>query len=374
MTCPNIPEIDLGEWSDRILEQLHGQRYPLRGSLELTGRCNFNCVHCYINQPASNLASRKKELTIDQIRGLIDQMVDAGCLFLTITGGEPLLRPDFPEIYHYAIHKGLLIKLFTNGTLLSESIVALLAEFPPRSVEISLYGATGDTYEKVTRRKHAYGQVHQGIQRLIEKGIPFSLKTMVLTLNQHEFDQIRSYAEQINVNFRYDNLIWPRLDGDLTPLSYQLPPEDLVQFDFADPKRQQEWIRLYERLEGEKIRASYVYSCGAGVRSFHINWQGQLSACMMLQDPSYDLMTMTFQEAWERIGALRQKKRIHQTACQSCMLNDLCDQCPAWAKIVHHDEEKPVELLCQIAHMRAAEIDKIKISDKILSEEIISYE
>jgi hypothetical protein len=153
--CSVIPEITVSEVGDEILMQLGTRRYPLGGSLEVTERCNLACLHCFINQPAGNRDAAAGELTLPQVRNVLDQMAGAGCLFLLITGGEALLRPDFREIWSYAKRKGMLVSLFTNGTLVTPRIADFLAEWRPGAVEISC-GATQDTYERVTQVPGSY--------------------------------------------------------------------------------------------------------------------------------------------------------------------------------------------------------------------------
>jgi MoaA/NifB/PqqE/SkfB family radical SAM enzyme len=116
MECSTFAELDLAEFGAVLQAQIKGRRIPLSGMFELTERCNLNCVHCYVNQPASSRVARARELTTDQVKRILDQAADAGCLFLTLTGGEPLLRPDFIEIYLHARKRGILASIFTNGT------------------------------------------------------------------------------------------------------------------------------------------------------------------------------------------------------------------------------------------------------------------
>jgi len=126
-------------------------RIPLSGSLELTRHCNLSCIHCYATDSSGDILpgdSRQREMETTKILSVIDEICEAGCLYLLITGGEPLLRKDFPEIYRYAKRKGLVITVFSNGILIKEEIIELFKVLPPHVVEISLYGATAETYEK----------------------------------------------------------------------------------------------------------------------------------------------------------------------------------------------------------------------------------
>ena len=129
--CIGIPQLGYGEFSERLHRHLEGQRIPISGSLEVTMRCNLRCQHCYI--PIEQRASHKdQELSQEEIERILDQISDAGCLWLLLTGGEPLLRRDFLDIYIYAKRKGLILTLFTNGTLITPRI----ADYPGRMAPI----------------------------------------------------------------------------------------------------------------------------------------------------------------------------------------------------------------------------------------------
>jgi MoaA/NifB/PqqE/SkfB family radical SAM enzyme len=146
--CPHIPELGYGQFSQRLHDKVAGRRIPLVGSLELTFRCNLRCVHCYVAHGHQGIPGRK-ELTAGEIRAILEAVVDEGCFWLLLTGGEPLLRPDFLDIYTDAKRKGLIVTLFTNGTLLSPQIADSLAEWRPFVVEVTLYGRTQETYERM---------------------------------------------------------------------------------------------------------------------------------------------------------------------------------------------------------------------------------
>jgi radical SAM protein with 4Fe4S-binding SPASM domain len=357
MECPGLPEIDLSEWD--VLISRKQPRHPFSGSFELTERCNLDCVHCYINQPAGSRSARAKELTTSQAIEILDQIADAGSLFLNLTGGEVLLRPDFPEIYKHAIQRGIIVTLFTNGTLLTPEIADLLAEWRPLSVEISLHGVTQETYEQVTRLPGSYRHLRQGIDLLLERNIPMYLKTTLNTVNFHDLEKGRVFAEKLGVKYRYDGVLWPRIDGDLTPSNYQIPKEDLIRLDREEPERQEERSKVAEMAKGRTTRDEYIYRCGAGLTSFHINSAGKMSICIMSRRPAYDILQLGFQEAWKRIGKLRNLKRTIGTKCDTCPIRGYCVQCPGWSQLVHGDFETPVDFVCNLAHAYAAQNEEI---------------
>jgi len=353
-----LEEIFIDDWSLGLQEKLRGKRYPLGGMFELTDRCNFKCVHCYINQPAGCKEARESELTTEEVKNILDQLAEAGVLSITFTGGEVFIRPDFLEIYLYAKHLGFLVSIFTNGSLITKKIVDILAEHRPRLIEITLYGATRDTYERVTGVPGSYDKCTNAIDMLLEKNILLYLKSIILTINKSELSMMRNFASDRGLNFRYDGLIWPRLDGNEKTYEYRLEPEELIELDNGDPERQAEWKRIAEQFGGQLTRAENVYNCGAGLRSFHIDSTGRMSACGMARNPNYNLRQMRFIEAWEQIGKIRSLKRQKQTKCQTCTLGGLCDQCPGWSQVVHGDDETPVEFVCKLAHLRSENLKK----------------
>jgi radical SAM protein with 4Fe4S-binding SPASM domain len=352
-TCP---ELRLDEWGEELLAPLRGRRYPFSATFELTDRCNLRCVHCFINQPAGSQAALARELTLGEVTATLDQMAEAGCLFLLLTGGEVLLRPDFRGIWRYAKGKGMLVSLFTNGTLLTPQIADLLAEWPPRLVEISLYGHSPETYERVTQVPGSYARCRQGIELALDRRLRLGLKALVLTANRHELPEMRGFADQLGVQFRYDAMLWPRLDGGQQPFAYRLSPEEVVALDRDDEDRWQRWLKVHETLSGGLARSERVYSCGAGLHAFHVDSAGRLSLCMMVRRPAYDLLRGSFQEGWERLGALRLEKRQLDTACRTCTVGILCTQCPGWSQMVHGDNETPAEYVCEVGRLRAAQI------------------
>ena len=325
MSCPGCPDVELGEWSEELLRQLGGARYPFHGTFELTERCNLSCVHCYINQPAGSERARAGELSAAQIAAIIDQAADAGCLYLLLTGGEALLRPDLPEIYVHAKKRGLLVTLFTNGTLLTAEIADLLAEWPPWGIEISLYGRTQRTYEQVTRVPGSHARCMRGIDLAMDRGLRLSLKASLLSLNRHELPAMQALARELGLTFRYDPLLWPRLDGGRQPFDYGLSAEEIAALDREDPERMQEWIDTYRHSDGSRVRTEYIYSCGAGFHGFHVDCSGRLSLCMMSRSPAYDLLRGSFGTGWGTfLASLLEQKRVLDTPCPSCTAGALC--------------------------------------------------
>ena len=356
MDCQLCPELSLDDWGEGLKAQLEGRRYPVSGTFELTERCNLACVHCYINQPAGNREARARELTAPHIATILDQIAEAGCLSLLLTGGEVLLRPDFPEIYRHAKQKGMLVTLFTNGTLLTPKMADFLAEWRPSAMEITLYGSTRGTYERVTQVPGSHARCMQGIELALERRLPLQLKAVLMRENCHELEEMRALAARLGVEFRYDGVLWPRLDGGQQPCAQRLSAQEVAALDRDDPERLGEWQRASSRSRGF-VRSERVYDCGAGSHGFHVDCSGQLSVCMMARRPAYDLLRGSFRDGWEKFlePLIVQKRRLDAPCC-GCGVGVLCTQCPGWSQMVHGDDETPVEFVCELGRLRAAQV------------------
>src|SRR4051812_10462348 len=340
---------------------LSERRLPLNGTIEVTRRCPLTCLHCYNNLAMADTDARDRELSYAEHCRLHDELADAGCLWLLYTGGEIFARRDFLEIYTYAKKKGFLLSLFTNGTLVTERIADHLVAWRPFAIEITLYGLTQETYERLTGIRGSFDKCMRGIRLLIDRGLPLSLKTVAVSTNQHEIPAMQRFVEdELGVPFKYDSMINPRVDCSQSPLDVRLAPEECVALDLADPKRHDEWIvfanAVREAVEAKPLQDT-IYQCGGGVSAFAIDAYGRLSICVISEAHKYDLRAGTFREGWETfLHQQRLRKITRPTKCVGCQLKSMCGMCPANAELENGDPETPVDYLCRVAHLRALTI------------------
>lgn len=350
-----IPEISLAQFYEE--RQFLARRVPVEGCIETSFRCNLNCVHCYVNQPAHHREEAARELSRDELERLIDEIADAGCLHLLLTGGEVLIRPDFPDIYRHALHRGLRVTVFTNGTLITEKIADLFDEYRPASVEITLYGATRETYEKVTRVPGSFERCLRGIRRLVARRIPLKLKAMALSWNHHEVGAMREFARSLGLEFRHDALLNARVDcGANRNPELQLSVERTVELDLEDPARRRNLSQALPLLQIEPTvaREDLLYTCGAGQFAFTIDPYGQLHMCELTRRHPFDVRSGGFARGWnEHIPALRQQRWSRPSPCRSCPLTGMCGSCAGASELEHSDPEVQIAHFCRVAHARA---------------------
>lgn len=349
--------IGYAELVERIQHGDPGSRIPLSGSWELTFRCNLACGHCWVNLPAGDRAARARELALPEIQRITDEIVEAGCLWMLLTGGEIFIRPDFPEIYRYMKRTGLVLTLYSNGTAITERIADLLAELPPKRVEISLYGITPVMYRAVTGAARL-DRCLRGIRLLRERNVRLRLKSVVTTDNYDEFLAIRRYVkDELGLeDFYYDpNLNYRKVEGraGLEPARYRVAPEKIVELDrLIDDEDGGDLRRYYQHATG--LESSYVFTCGAGVNSFHVDPYGKLSTCMMVPGYEYDLRHGSFRQGWdEYFPTVVGRKKEESPRCTTCAIASACDNCPGWSVLEHGEFEHPNDYLCELNHRRA---------------------
>jgi radical SAM protein with 4Fe4S-binding SPASM domain len=358
----------------KIWDKIASQHVPLDFFLEITARCNNDCRHCYINLPAGDREALRSELTLDEISDIADQAVALGSMFCLLTGGEPLLRKDFPEIYLALKRKGLLISIFTNACLVTEEHIALFKKYPPQYIEVSVYGATEETYERVTRKPGSYAAFRKGLDLLLKSGLKVRLKAMALRSNVHELPEIAEFCRTHGQGgFRFDPMLHLRYDRD--PLRNEeiiqerLTPEEIVAIEQADEKRAEGLVQNCEHLifSGDSHRScNHLFHCGAGTNSFTVSYDGIFRLCADLWHPDtiYDLRKGTLAEAWNelvpRVRDMTSDSPTFLSRCLDCPIVNLCFWCPAHAYLECGELDCFVDYYCQVAHARAAAIRKLK--------------
>ncbi len=361
----SMPELSL--W-----EKIADKRVPLDFTLELTARCNNNCAHCYINLPAGDRQAIRNELTLAEISDIADQAVALGTLWCLITGGEPLLREDFKEIYHLLKRKGLLISLFTNACLVDEDMIAFLKKYPPRDIEVTVYGVTRETYEKVTRMPGSFKAFKRGLDLLIKSGLKIRLKAMALRSNVHELQAIAEFCRAYTMDFfRFDPLLHLRYDGNPQRnqeiLGERLSPQEIVVIEQADDERAGALEKGCDKLiyPGEIHHdCDHLIHCGAGNSSFAVSYDGYFRLCPDLWHPDtiVNLREVKLADAWNRlvpeVRDSRSDSPIFLDNCRNCPIVNLCLWCPAHAHLETGEMDGYSQYFCDVAHARAAAIQE----------------
>lgn len=330
------------------------RRVPLSGTFEPTLRCNLDCVHCYLRGQTRNYP----EMETGQVQHLLAQAAESGCLSLFITGGEPLLRTDFRTMWTSAHAQGFLLGLFTNATLVDESMADFLVQHPPRAVEISLYGASRKAYERITGQGAAFDAALRGIDALVSRDLPVLLKSVLQRDLLGEIDAMRRLAEDRKLQIRFDPGLDPCLNGDTSPIDLRLEPSESVSIEMEGEERLGK-LRDYHRRWQNEGKSQGADPCGAGFRAFHLDPRGQMMPCMMMRGESFNALELGFAEAWSAMGEGPRVQYPEDSPCRTCDLQHLCSQCPAQPLMGQGPAraKDPKFYHCRVAKLRAGMLE-----------------
>ncbi|HZS41916.1 MAG TPA: radical SAM protein [Polyangia bacterium] len=342
-----------GESALKLFARARSEHLPIAGGIELTHRCNLACLHCYVNLPAADREAQRAEMTTDEVKSVIDQIADAGTLYLTFSGGEPLLRPDFPEVYRHAHARGLIVTVYTNATLISKAIVDLFVECPPRLLEVTQYGYTPETYDRVTDAGEQYGRFMRGLERVRAAGVKVTLKAVAMRANRDEVLQIRDFARREGMRFRFDTILSPRIDGGKKPLAQRLTPEEVIALETGDQERQKEFADYCHHTGMPPQGNDSKYHCGAGLATFLVDPYGRMHVCELSRKPGWDVVRGGFARGWyEEFPKLRALKRQHTDGCGTCGGVSTCSNCVGMAELEGMSSDDGNLYMCRVNDKR----------------------
>ena len=356
--------VSYSQWIDYLFWKADGAGTPLSGSFELTARCNLDCKMCYIHKRANDTVVRKKELTAGEWLDLAAAAQKQGMLLLLLTGGEPLLRPDFREIYAGCRKLGLLISINTNGTLMTDEMVAFLAKDPPQRVNLTLYGASPETYERLCGDPGACARAYHAVEQLRQAEVPVKLNYSMTPLNDKDVSAVYAFAKAHDLLIQTATYMFPPVRACETgPCAIRrLTPEEAGKARFEYDRYRFEEEELEKRLEriltGQRIEdpdsecqelPTERIRCRAGSTTFWMTYDGQMRPCGMMQVPTVDARTAGFDAAWAQIR--REREEIMLPAkCTACQWKNICEFCPAACYAENGRFETVPEYLCQKTH------------------------
>jgi radical SAM protein with 4Fe4S-binding SPASM domain len=337
-----------------------------RLDIELTERCNNDCLHCSINLPAGDIEARASEWTAARWKALLDEAAGLGCLVVRLTGGEPLLRADFEEIYLHARRLGLRVMLFTNATLITPRLARVLRDVPPlEAVEVSVYGMTEKSCEAVTRVRGSFAACRRGLGLLGENGVAFTVKGAVLPPTRDEADGLEAWAASLpgrtgSTSFAtlFDLRSRPGDGKSGLIAGLRMGGDEFVGFSRRRGEGAvDEWRDFCGRSGG--ARGDRLFTCLPSGASAAVDPYGRLQHCLGLRHPDavYDLASGSLREAMTgflpRLRKTRASDPAYLERCGRCFLKGLCEQCPAKSWAEHGTLDTPVEYFCGIAHAQA---------------------
>lgn len=353
MSAPNLPPPAINvepacrrmEWLDPFYKQVWERAFidgiPISGTFELTPRCNFSCKMCYVHLKDADIPAHGRELTAKEWLRIAEEAKAAGTTWLCITGGEPLLHPEFREIWEGLTHMGFFLTLQTNASLIRGDMLELLERCPPRRVKVTLYGTSDQVYQAVCGVERGFTQVNEGIHNLMAMGVPVELVSTIIRQNQDDVEHMAYYAYRHRLKWVPTASIKPSLRGadtDVEALRAQLPPEQA-----EENRKQREAYFKAHPVDRSRKPASYCRDYRLG---YWVLWDGMMRYCSFMDQPNIPVRDMDFSEAWRALLDYEEALDWPEE-CSRCPEKAGCFRCAAALYIQSEDSK---EMNCPYYH------------------------
>ncbi len=348
---------DLASPVERFLVDKASALYQsIGGTMELTPLCNMDCKMCFVRLSPAQMAKEGRMLTCDQWLDIAREAKENGVIFLLLTGGEPLIFPEFKRLYTTLMQMGFIITINTNGTLINEEWADFFAASPCRRLNITLYGKDDDTYGELCQNPRGFTQVTQAIRLLRERDIPVRFNFSVTPENREELEDMFRIADELGV--------------PIAPACYLFPPVRKPEEEKRDTRMTPEEAAaarlecFYRNHPGvppeiiaknslEKLKEPPMISqlpglnCRAGKSGFWMNWKGEMLPCGMFTAPKISLLDHSFAECWKFIVS-ESNKFVRCADCDVCELRQICTPCGAISLTETGSVSKKPEYLCRM--------------------------
>ena len=350
-------QIETNTIEKTMLRRASAAQRPITGTLELLPICNMNCDMCYIRLSRTEMEKKGRMRTADEWISMGEEMERAGVLFLLLTGGEPLLFPDFRRLYLSLRERGIILTVNTNGTLIDADWAAFFGENKPRRINITLYGADDRAYEMLCHYPGGFEKTVQGIRLLKERGVDVKINGSVTKSNRNDMEKLYAIGRELGAPVHMDTYMLPGIHERKLPFEAQsrLEPEEAAaaEMEMLRNEMNPEAFRMYVRQMLLQIKKEgNVYSegitCMAGNCSFAVNWQGEMRPCVTLEEPSVPVFETGFESAWQQISEKVKAYRVNEK-CRQCRLRPVCKTCVASARLETGEYDGLPEYLCRYA-------------------------
>ena len=348
-----------------LFQKASRSNIPLSGTFELTPQCNFACRICYVRLTAQQVeAHPRPAMTLEEWLKLAEEARDAGMLYLLLTGGEPFIWPDFWNLYERLSEMGFLISINSNGSCIDQAAIERLRQRPPVRINITLYGASDETYEELCGVKGMFSRVDQAITGLKAAGIMVKLNCSLTPHNAGDLEAINRYAVERGLILEVNTYMFPPLRRDPAQVgtNQRFTPEEAAWYH----------LKRYQLQYGQELYEKFLTDvaaglapppgldescvdpldgtirCRAGKAAFWVTWDGYLTPCGMMPEPKTDLREGPFEESWRELVETSAALTL-SGVCTQCENRQVCHSCAAMALAETGTASGIPKYLCEMA-------------------------
>ena len=325
-----------------LISKASMKHIPVNGSFELTPVCNMNCDMCYVRLSREEADTLGGLRTLDEWMSLIPQLQKAGVLYLLLTGGEPLTYPGFKELYLACRKAGMIVTVNTNATLIDEAWADFFAQYKPRRINITLYGASDETYQRLCHHPQGFTRTYNAVRLLKERGIDVKIACSLTKLNLCDYEKVLEIGKELDCPVRMDCYMYPAVRERNKPYNEQVRMDPVtaartrIKVLRAEMGEEtfRDFVRYHLHRVDDIVDGTYEgipMHCLAASCSFTINWRGYMRPCVVMDEPSVNVFEEGFENAWKSIVEGCSQFRSHP-GCGICRYRAFCDNCVTAAK------------------------------------------
>lgn len=353
----------MGQIMKHLWDKAGIERIPLTGAFELLPTCNLSCKMCYVRKTQREVEEAGGLLPADFWLEMADEAMRMGMLFPLLTGGEPFLRNDFQEILSGMLKRGFQVSINSNGTLIDEAMAKWLGKHKPVRINLTLYGASEESYQKLCGNGSAFGKMRAAVEYLKKYEVPVKFNTSITRYNKDDLEAMMEYAHSVNSPIEVAAYMFPpvRRNADMIGVNDRLSPEEAalvkVKADYLQNDR--EWfngqaaryhyfVRPTNEMFLEQARKEgREMGCRAGRCAFWLDWQGNMGNCGMYSSIKKSVIGEPFEKVWKDIVEETNKIR-YSPVCTNCPNFHLCHSCIAMVYNESGNVNGRPEYLCRM--------------------------
>ena len=350
---------NLSTIEERLCYKAAIKNIPLIGAFELLPLCNMDCSMCYIRLTPEEMRKNGYIRSSKEWLSVAKEMKKEGTLYVLLTGGEPLLYNEFEEIYSGLRNMGMIVSINTNATLIDDNVADFLGKNKPRRVNVTLYGASNETYEKVCKNSNGYDQTIKGIKLLRERNIDVKINVSLVKENIDDLPKMMDLADQLEIPISVYTYMYPKARSVKRNFKSdcRISPQQVAQIDnYVEYriKTEEEFMNnrlktlsLYEYEKNNEPPEFLPLQCRAGKCSFWINWKGNMTPCVFLDNIHDNVFENRFRKSWDYI-VKESNKILLPSDCASCDKRGVCQVCSASAYSETGSMYRKPEYLCRL--------------------------